>query len=72
MTAGIRIPSDMNLTSAFDYLAAHPKNLRSIRSNRPANSIEDDYDITENILALYLMGTVDWTEKLQMIYGRSL
>lgn len=62
-------PSDMNLKQAFAYLASHRSEFEIDPIESQSNSVEDDYDITENILGLYFMGTVDFSEKLHMIYG---
>ncbi|RKX32407.1 MAG: hypothetical protein DRP71_12075 [Verrucomicrobia bacterium] len=62
-------PSDMEVNTAFDYLAAHPDEFVIDPNESLSNSFEDDYDVTEKILGLYLMGTVDWSEQLHMIYG---
>ncbi|MGH8021274.1 MAG: TonB-dependent receptor [Opitutaceae bacterium] len=62
-------PSNLDLNEAFEFLNANRDELEIDPAESAANSTEDDYDVEEDILALYAMGTMDLSERLQLLYG---
>ena len=62
-------PSSLNADTALTYLNSHRGDFEVDEEASADNSREDDYDVTEDILAVYAMGTVQWNEQLSMTYG---
>ncbi|MEZ5275129.1 MAG: TonB-dependent receptor [Opitutaceae bacterium] len=62
-------PSNLDVDKAFVYLNSNRSDFTIDPIESASNSIEDDYDVDEDIIGLYLMGTVDFSEQLSMIYG---
>ena len=59
----------VNLNQAFQYLYGN-RNLFSVDPlESAANGVEDDYDISEKILGLYGMGSVDLSERVTIMGG---
>lgn len=62
-------PIDLDVDKAFEFLNAN-RNLFEIDPvESQSNSVEDDYDVSEDILALYFMGTIQVTDDLSLIAG---
>ncbi len=59
----------VNLPAAFTFLNANRGLLTVDPTESASNSIEDDYDIGENILALYAMGSLEVNDRLTALAG---
>lgn len=66
-----RYATDGNIDTAqnFAYLNANRSAFTVDTTESKINSVEDDYDVNEDILALYLMGSLDLTPKSTLIIG---
>ncbi len=62
-------PSTLDVDTAVDYYNAHSGDFEIDDAESAANSTEDDYDITEKILALYGMASVDLSEHATILGG---
>ena len=62
-------PSHLDLDQALAYLNANRSRFEIDPGESLSNSLEDDYDIAEDILAVYLMGTIQAAEDLSIIAG---
>lgn len=59
----------VNMNSAFAYLNANRSQFTVDPIESASNSIEDDYDIDEKILALYGMGSLKVNDRLTAVAG---
>ena len=62
-------PSTLDVLTALDYLNANRSSFEVDPVESASNSVEDDYDISEDILALYFMATIQASEKLTVLAG---
>lgn len=62
-------PQSLNGGKAFDFLNANRGLFEVDPVESLSNSVEDDYDVTENIYALYAMASVNLTDRLNMLIG---
>ncbi|MCZ6671933.1 MAG: TonB-dependent receptor [Verrucomicrobia bacterium] len=62
-------PSTLDVDKAFEFLNANRSQFEIDPVESQSNSIEDDYDVSEDILALYIMATIQTTEDLSIIAG---
>ena len=62
-------PSTLDVLTALDYLNANRSAFEVDPVESASNSVEDDYDITEDILALYFMATIQASDNLTIQAG---
>ncbi len=62
-------PSTLDVRKALDYLNANRSSFEVDPVESTSNSVEDDYDITEDILALYFMATIQASENMTVLAG---
>lgn len=62
-------PSTLDVDKAFEFLNANRNDFEIDPIESQSNSIEDDYDVSEDILAIYAMSTVQATDDLTIIAG---
>ncbi|MCP5530209.1 MAG: TonB-dependent receptor [Opitutaceae bacterium] len=64
-----RTDGNINLAQNFAYLAANGSSFTIDSTESAINSVEDDYDINEDILAFYLMGNLELNARTTLILG---
>ena len=62
-------PSTLDVRKALDYLNANRGSFEVDPVESTSNSVEDDYDISEDIMALYFMGTIQASDRLTVLAG---
>ncbi len=62
-------PSELDASVAFDYLLANRSQFDVDETESAENSTQDDYDITEKILGLYAMASVDVGRNVTVLGG---
>ena len=62
-------PSEIDVNEAFEYLNANRSSFNVDAAESASNSIEDDYDTTEKILAAYVMASVDVSDTTTILGG---
>lgn len=63
------VPSSLDVKEALVFLNANRGLFEIDPVESASNSVEDDYDVSEDIYALYLMGNINLTDRLNMILG---
>ena len=64
-----RYPNTLDVLDALDFLNSNRSQFEIDPVESTSNSVEDDYDISEDILAAYFMGTIQATPDLTLIAG---